>query len=617
MEQTLFDKNIAFLDEKFAGLGSIAIKKDKENEEKIELEKSLSQDGKLVLKVIREDNAWYLNGKRNAIEPVEKWVNYMEKITRGSSVSLIGMGNGLYLEHLVKIAEDGVKFIVYEPSVKIFLEVLNCIDLEELSKKHLIAIVVEGINSDGLENMYDAIFHYELLAQSYYYTLPNYANAFPEETLKATKLLRRVLMEKLVNYNTNLRFSDVVIQNLVCSMSYLPDIYKTSQLALTLPKNIPAIVVAAGPSLNKNIQDLKLAKNKAFIIAADTAVKPLLQAGIVPDMFAIVDGKKPLDLFMVEGIENIPMVTSVLAAKEVMNYHKGKKIIYSEGLALIHEAFARNGMWLESLALGGSVATAAFGLCYMTGFERIILVGQDLALTGNKTHADGTFKDKMEELDTSKCPMVEGNYEELVPTRIDFKNYLEWYNWYIEGCTKHGNLHVINATEGGAKIKNTEIMTLKEAIERECKEEVDIKSIIADMKPVFNEEQRRKVVEYLHEVPGMLEQLERDAEKACKLYEKLYTISKKNGTDEKAYQKVSDKLTKVHKKVESNLTYFMARMCLTNAEYIMKSDQFNSEETLAEEMSSIADKGRKYMQMVQTCAKLFKPLTEEAFLNIK
>lgn len=33
------------------------------------------------------------------------------------------------------------------------------------------------------------------------------------------------------------------------------------------------------------------------------------------------------------------------------------------------------------------------------GSEIIILIGQDLALTGNKTHADGTFQDKMEEID--------------------------------------------------------------------------------------------------------------------------------------------------------------------------------------------------------------------------
>ena len=53
------------------------------------------------------------------------------------------------------------------------------------------------------------------------------------------------------------------------------------------------ILVSAGPSLNKNIMELKKAKNKAFIVATDTAVKPLLKAGIEPDLMVMVDGEKP------------------------------------------------------------------------------------------------------------------------------------------------------------------------------------------------------------------------------------------------------------------------------------------------------------------------------------
>lgn len=611
MQQTLFNKNIAFLDENFANLGSLALKREKEVKEEIEIEKSCSADGQILLRVIYGNRLWYLNGKRNALEPVREWVRYMEKISRGSSVSLIGIGNGSYLEQMVEIAEENVRFIVYEPSIKIFLEALNCIDVKELSKKSLIVFVIEGVNERGLEGLYNTIFEYALLEKSCYFTHPNYRHIFPEKVLKATKTLRKVLFEKLVLYNTNLRFSDVVIQNLLYNMRYLPDVYKTSQFAGIVPNDIPAIVVAAGPSLNKNIEDIKLAKNKALIVAADTAIKPLLKEGIVPDMFFIVDGKKPVELFQIEGIEEVPLVASMISAGEALDYHKGKKIIYSEGIRPVDCAFAQNGIFLEGLTSGGSVATAAFGFCYMIGVETIILVGQDLALTGNRTHADGTFKEKMEELDTSGYPLVEGNYEELVPTRGDFQNYLEWYNWFIEGCQKEGNLRVINATEGGAKIKNTEVMTLREAISQECKREVNIKEAIKNIKPVFNEEQREKVVGYLHELPIKYEQLEKDAEQAVKLYEKLYVISQKNATDDKAYQKVFDKLKKAQKRIEANLMYDTVRICLINAEHVMHIGQFDEEDTVKAEMAAIAEKGKKYMEMVRTCATLFKPLAEE------
>ena len=80
-------------------------------------------------------------------------------------------------------------------------------------------------------------------------------------------------------------------ENILCNAKYVIKGYKTRQFVDVIPRNIPAIIVAAGPSLNKNILELKRLKGRAFIIAVDTAIKPLLNAGIIPDMYAVVDGK--------------------------------------------------------------------------------------------------------------------------------------------------------------------------------------------------------------------------------------------------------------------------------------------------------------------------------------
>lgn len=55
---------------------------------------------------------------------------------------------------------------------------------------------------------------------------------------------------------------------------------------------------------------------------------------------------------------------------------------------------------LPNIPTGGSVATSAYSFGIQMGAKTVILVGQDLAMTGNKTHADGTFEDKMKEIDT-------------------------------------------------------------------------------------------------------------------------------------------------------------------------------------------------------------------------
>ena len=60
-----------------------------------------------------------------------------------------------------------------------------------------------------------------------------------------------------------MNFSTVFARNVLSNVKYLCNGYKTVQLIQVIPRDIPGIVVAAGPSLNKNIKELKKAKGKA------------------------------------------------------------------------------------------------------------------------------------------------------------------------------------------------------------------------------------------------------------------------------------------------------------------------------------------------------------------
>ena len=380
-----------------------------------------------------------------------------------------------------------------------------------------------------------------------------------------------------------------------------------------IPRDIPAIIVAAGPSLNKNIKELKKAKGRAFIIAVDTAIKPLLAEGIIPDMFAIVDGKKPIELVEKEEARNIPLLTSISAANSVLSYHTGKKFFYNEGYVYINSMFYRNGESFETVACGGSVATSAFALAFMIGIDTIILVGQDLALTGNKTHADGTFQEKMETIDTSHSIMVPGNIEKEVPTRDDFKMYLEWYNQYIKDCKEYRKqFKVINATEGGAKIDGTEVMTLKDAIDRECKKKIDIQECFEKLHPVFDENERKKNLEFMQHTPEHYTEIKKAAVEANKLYKNLDKLCQHGNLDIRAYEKVLKKIKKTTKKIEGDSIYYEPiQETLVLANYIVQSEQFDTMKTMQEEGKEIARQGVIYTDMVKQCAELFEEYTKE------
>ena len=619
MKNIILENNLSAWEKNFCGSRfeiENEYKKWKNTKNKtIEVRTEMSQDEKVVLIVKKNGKERYLAGKRNCEEPTTIWMQTQGRVHEGAIFFIAGIGNPVYAKILLEEhRQTKLNIVIYEPSKEIFFKVLESIDITDLLQKDAKCIfVIDGLTGVKVENVIQKMISVEVMDHIKTFILPNYEMIFAKEMLLFAKTIREKCESCATYINTRTNFSNVFAQNLFANAPYILDGYKTKQLIEVIPRDIPAIFVAAGPSLNKNIKELKRAKGKAFIIAVDTAIKPLASEKIIPDMFAIVDGRKPLELINTEDAKKIPLLTSISAANSVLSFHTGKKFFYNEGYVYINSMFYRNGESFETVACGGSVATSAFALAFMIGIDTIILVGQDLALTGNKTHADGTFQEKMETIDTSHSIMVPGNIEKEVPTRGDFKMYLEWYNQYIKDCKEYRKqFKVINATEGGAKIDGTEFMTLKDAIDRECKKEIDIQECFEKLHPVFDENERKKNLEFLQHTPEHYTEIRKAAIETNKLYKNLDKLCQHGNLDIRAYEKILKKIKKMTKKIEGDSIYYEPiQETLVLANYIVKSEQFDTMKTMQEEGKEIARQGIIYTDMVKQCAELFEEYTKE------
>ena len=619
MKNIILENNLSAWEKNFCGSRfeiENEYKKWKNTKNKtIEVRTEMSQDEKVVLIVKKNGKERYLAGKRNCEEPTTIWMQTQGRVHEGAIFFIAGIGNPVYAKILLEEhRQTKLNIVIYEPSKEIFFKVLESIDITDLLQKDAKCIFgSDGLTGVKVENVIQKMISVEVMDHIKTFILPNYEMIFAKEMLLFAKTIREKCESCATYINTRTNFSNVFAQNLFANAPYILDGYKTKQLIEVIPRDIPAIIVAAGPSLNKNIKELKRAKGKAFIIAVDTAIKPLASEKIIPDMFAIVDGRKPLELINTEDAKKIPLLTSISAANSVLSFHTGKKFFYNEGYVYINSMFYRNGESFETVACGGSVATSAFALAFMIGIDTIILVGQDLALTGNKTHADGTFQEKMETIDTSHSIMVPGNIEKEVPTRGDFKMYLEWYNQYIKDCKEYRKqFKVINATEGGAKIDGTEVMTLKDAIDRECKKEIDIQECFEKLHPVFDENERKKNLEFLQHTPEHYTEIRKAAIETNKLYKNLDKLCQHGNLDIRAYEKILKKIKKMTKKIEGDSIYYEPiQETLVLANYIVKSEQFDTMKTMQEEGKEIARQGIIYTDMVKQCAELFEEYTKE------
>jgi len=226
---------------------------------------------------------------------------------------------------------------------------------------------------------------------------------------------------------------------------------------------VPAFVIGAGPSLDANIPALREAQDRGVIVAADTALGPLVSSGIRPHLAVAADS----------SALNARHLTSAPEAPEVMLAAEGS--VHPTAFARFagrtftflvsgHEPWPwlrAAGITRGGLRTWGSVLTSAFDLARQMGCNPIVFLGADLAFTGGRPYCRGTIYDAMwqewidkgctwEQLMTdyfSRQPEVwlddvAGERVRTAPHLLSFRN------WLVEEIART-SATCINATGGG------------------------------------------------------------------------------------------------------------------------------------------------------------------------
>lgn len=615
MPMEMQKRNLDVLEKRFHGISKIIEERKEEllEKEALNIQEETAFNGEQILTVQKEGRKLYLAGRREpAAHPINQ-IAVLGEIVSNAPIFILGMGNPYYVKELIKRTDDSVILLLYEPLFSVFYKQLGIIDFNQMFEKRTVALVVGGINDDGLESLIVSMLGGDKIPLMKYFVLPNYVKLCMEQVKEFLDYLTKYAARYYMGVTTNMFFSPYQAENFYHNVQYIRTGYKASSLLKEIQTDVPAFVVAAGPSLNKNIKELKRVKGRGFLIAVDTAVKRLLKEGIVPDMFATLDGMKTAELLNLteEEARKIPMLTKVTAAKSLMDYHTGKKFFIDEGYRYVNQIYKMNRKKLEGFSVGGSVATYAFSLVCHLGFRKIVFVGQDLAYTDNRSHADGTFQEKMPEENTEKFLMVPGNYLEEVPTLSNLDSYRKWFGEFISEWKKKYDVEFINATEGGAKIEGTKIMTLADVIDKECKKEVDIRSCIDKLEPEFNQEEQGKILEYFHDTPRKVHEILLLAKEGRKIYVQLDRLCRLGNMDKRAYAKLLKRVKKNRKKIEENVNYDLLQQSMVRAEQIIRSGQYFTYDSLEEEGLELARQGKKYMELLEEYTRIIEAYAEQ------
>ena len=249
-----------------------------------------------------------------------------------------------------------------------------------------------------------------------------------------------------------------------------------------LVPNFPAVLVAAGPSLEKNVRHLHGAKGRSVIICADTALRFLLVRGIIPDFVVSADPQEET-YRKYEGLDipsSVSLVFHPATNPQIVKHFPGKKFVFDCSIPA-YQWLQR--FWLSKGTLEQETMCqvhVGFNLAEWLGCQKIILVGQDLSYSNEGMHAKGSsyLSSSDFEVVKTRSRWVKDIFGQSVRTEPTFLNYKAIFEKKIARFSGD----VVNATEGGLNIEGAEIGRLVDVLTEWCpREPVEVISLLSGL----------------------------------------------------------------------------------------------------------------------------------------
>lgn len=216
-------------------------------------------------------------------------------------------------------------------------------------------------------------------------------------------------------------------------------------------------------------------ENRCFLLAVDTALRPLLENDIVPHAVIIADPQE-LNARHIAGV--LP-AESFLIAEQAVHFSAlesaSKRFLF--GLGLFPDSlFRKFGLLHTPLNVWGSVATAALDFACHSGANPVIFAGQDFAYSWNKEYASRTiFGDSPIDRDHWTGIVEPDIWDRNTPTT---ENLVAYRDFFVRRMKSERQLRFINASEGGILKEGAEILSLRDALHQSCKEPMHADSIL-------------------------------------------------------------------------------------------------------------------------------------------
>lgn len=441
---------------------------------------------------------------------------------------LLGFGLGYMAENLLGRfgpRVGGPQLFVIEPDAGIFLTAMKNRDLTGFLADARVALCV-GLTADQVGDFWGTNLDWTVMERLAIVDHPPSAARFKQYFARVVEKIRYLCNRSKGNLVTlmhaGFEFHTNYFANLAASFS-LPGVERLFDRF----KGVPAVVVAAGPSLDRNIHLLKNVKNRFPIVAVDTALRQLIANGIRPDIVCAADPsyENSLDFVGVENETDVVLAVEPMTHPDIFSSFRGPLMLMTFGGGLqpvikdLREPVGTLGCW-------GSIATTNFDLVRRMGADPIIFLGLDLSFQDGRLHARGSYSDDILYEKVHQYTSIEHEAADYINTRGTYKfsradgntiytdQNMKLYKDWFEDQFRQTAAKVINATEGGIVDRYVEIMPFARVIERYADKSAPVREIIAEALSRPVKADRDALIARMSQFRKTLRQNESDARQA-------------------------------------------------------------------------------------------------------
>jgi hypothetical protein len=485
---------------------------------------------------IHKVNNYYLHSKYDPIREAERFADQHYK--KNYLHILFGIGSGYIAKSLSEKMTEEEFLIIVEP-----IESLANKQIEKENQLERV-IIIKGEDQELFEKIYEP-FGNRFGSRISVVCSPNYDKISPNYYHSILKIVKDRIYIQQVNINTIKYFSKEWQKNFTLNLFYAYD--DVPLKCLEHIYNVPVVVASGGPSLTKQIPLLKKVRNHILLISSGSTINSLLKHDIEPDFVVTIDGGiNNYRHFETIELKQAKIIYSLSNHEKIRERLNRRSFVFISNKDDNIETYAQKllNKEIDSILGGASVANFALNIAYMISSGPVALIGQDLAYTDNKTHAEHNknFK-KIDETYIKERGMfyTEGYYGDQVLTDYAFFTMKHNFEKLIQTFSQPERIY--NCTEGGVKLEGYQQISFQEFCERYVDNNKSVPMFDIDTYP-------RKDIQEWREFLIRIENEIKLHDKVKRLVEEAVLLLKRNASDTAFEAKILKKLDKIDEQLK-------------------------------------------------------------------